>query len=174
MPTYDARTAECLIYTFKDGLFAKLAHDLKLRVELLNITRDETGTAVSATVDTRSVHVVGFRKDDQDDPRPLGAFERSQIEGNLHRDVLDSARFPEARFVSTAVTGSGATFTVRGLLTLHGRSIELTIPVRRVEDGYRAMFTLEQSRFGIKPYSAALGALKVRNEVTVIVTVPAA
>ncbi len=174
MPTYDARTAECLIYTFKDGLLARLAHDLKLRVDGLSITIDAAAPSVSATIDTRSVHVVGFRKDHRDDPRPLGSFERSQIESNLHHDVLDSPRFPEARFVSTAVSGSGETFTVRGLLTLHGRSSEITVPVRRVDDRYVATVTLVQSRFGIKPYSAALGALKVGDEVTVTLLVPAA
>lgn len=174
MPTYDARSAECLIYTFKDGLLARLAHDLKLCASELSITVDDAASTVSARVDTRGVQVVSFRRDGRDDPRALGGFERSQIEGNVHRDVLDSARFPEARFVSTAVTGSGDGFTVQGLLTLHGRTAALTIPVRRLGDRYLATVTLVQSRFGIKPYSAALGALKVRDEVTVTLSIPVA
>ena len=173
MPTYDASAAECLIFTFKDGLLARLAHDLKLSAQSLSVTVDLVASSVSATIDTRSVHVLGFRKDGLDDPGGLGPFERGQIEGNLHQDVLASERYPEARFVSTAVTPSGDGFTVRGALTLHGHTIELTAPVRRVGDRYQATVTLRQTAFGIKPYSAALGALKVRDEVTVTLSVPA-
>ena len=32
MPKYDENQAECLIYTFKDGLLSKVAHDLKIKV----------------------------------------------------------------------------------------------------------------------------------------------
>jgi hypothetical protein len=173
VPTYDASTAACLIYTFKDGLFAKLAHDLKLSAQSLSVTVDEAGLAVSATIDTRNIHVLCFRKDGQDDPGGIGTFERGQIEGNLHKDVLASASFPEARFVSTAVTASSDGYTVRGSLSLHGHTVELTVPVRRSGDRLLATVPLRQTAFGIKPYSAALGALKVRDEVTVTLSVPA-
>ena len=172
MPTYDQGAAECLIYSYKEGLLARLAHDLKLRVQRLQVSLDPSAPSVEAVLDTRSVEVLGFRRDGQDDPRPIGAFDRSQIEKNVHQDVLDSARFPEARFVSTAVAASAEGFTVRGTLTLHGRSGEISAPVRRAGNRYLATVTLRPSQFGIKPYSAALGALKVRDEVTVTLSVP--
>lgn len=174
MPTYDASTAECLIYTFKEGLLSRLAHDLKLGVTSLSVTVDTQPLAVRASFDTRSVQVLGFRRDGRDDPSPLGALERSQIESNLHTDVLGSARFPTAQFVSTSITPSGDGFVVRGVLTLHGRTAELAAPVRRVDDRYVATVALRQTAFGIKPYSAALGSLKVRDELTVTLAVPAA
>lgn len=172
MPTYDQGTAECLIYSFKEGLLARLAHDLKLRVQRLQVRLEPETPAVEAVLDTRSVEVLCFRRDGQDDPKPIGAGDRSQIEKNVHQDVLASARFPEARFVSTTVTATADGFTVRGTLTLHGRSAELTAPVRRDGRRYLATVTLRPSQFGIKPYTAALGALKVRDEVTVTLSVP--
>lgn len=172
MPTYDASTAECLIYSFKEGLLSRLAHDLKLRVQSLQVTVDPATPAVRAVMDTRSIKVVCFRHDGQDDPRPISAADRSQIEKNLHEDVLASDRFPEAVFVSTAVTANGDGFTVRGALTLHGCTAELTAPVRRIGDRYLATVTLRQREFAIKPYTAALGALKVRDEVTITLEVP--
>jgi hypothetical protein len=45
--------------------------------------------------------------------------------------------------------------------------------VRRSGDRLLATVPLRQTAFGIKPYSAALGALKVRDEVTVTLSVPA-
>lgn len=175
MPTYDSSAAECLLYSFKEGLLARLAHDLKLRVTDLQVTIETNGSGtptVQAAFDARSVTVLCFRRDGQDDPRSIGASDRSQIEKNLHEDVLDSARFPQARFASTAVTQSADGFIVRGTLTLHGRTAELTAPVRRIGDRYLATVTLRPSQFGIKPYSAALGALRVRDEVLVTLSVP--
>ena len=173
MPTYDATAAECLIYTFKEGFLSRLAHDLKLGVTSLSVTVDTEPLAVRASFETRSVQVLCFRRDGRDDPTPLGALERSQIESNLHTDVLGSARFPTAQFVSTSITPSSDGFVVRGALTLHGRTAEITAPVRRVADRYVASVTLRQTAFGIKPYSAALGSLKVRDELTVTLSVPA-
>jgi polyisoprenoid-binding protein YceI len=173
MPTYDSSTADCALYTFKDGLLARLAHDLRLRVDDLRVTVDPAARTVQATVATASVHVVCFRRDGRDVAAPIGAFERRQIEGHLHDDVLASARYPEARFVSTE-TGPGAdSFTVRGTLTLHGQSRPIVAAVQRQGDRYVATVDLRPSEFGIKPYSAALGALKVKDEVKVVVTVPA-
>lgn len=172
MLTYDQSAAECLIYSYKEGLLARLAHDLKLRVQRLEVRIDPSAPAVEAELDTRSVEVQGFRRDGVDDPRPIGAADRSQIEKNLHLDVLASAHFPQARFVSTSIAASADGFTVRGTLTLHGRSGEISAPVRRAGNRYLATVTLRPSQFGIKPYSAALGALKVRDEVTVTLSVP--
>lgn len=173
MPTYDASAAECLIYTFKEGFLSRLAHDLKLSVASLSVTVETEPPSVRATFDTRSVQALCFRKEGADDAHPLGALERSQIESNLHTDVLASARYPSAQFVSTAVTPSADGFTVRGELTLHGRTAELTVPVQRVGDRLVASVNLRQTAFGIKPYSAALGSLKVRDEVMVTLSVPA-
>ena len=60
----------------------------------LSVTVDTDPLAVRASFATGSVQVLCFRRDGRDDPSPLGALERSQIESNLHTDVLGSARFP--------------------------------------------------------------------------------
>ena len=52
---------------------------------------------------------------------------------------------------------------VVGKLTLHGQSQE----IRGKRTGNSAEFRIDQRAFGIKPYSAMLGALKVKPEVTV-------
>lgn len=173
MPTYDSTTADCALYTFKDGLLARLAHDLRLRVDELRITVDPVARTVQATVATGSVHVVCFRRHGRDVPDAIGAFERRQIEGNVQKDVLDSARYPEARFVSTETSPGADSFSVRGTLSLHGHSRPILAAVQRQGDRYVATVELRPSEFGIKPYSAALGALKVKDLVQVVVTVPA-
>ena len=37
MPKFDAKSAEVLLFSYKDGLLAKVAHDLKMRVDEFSI-----------------------------------------------------------------------------------------------------------------------------------------
>ena len=51
MARYDAYNSECLLFSFKDGLLARLAHDLKLQVERFSIEVDDTAHQIKATFD---------------------------------------------------------------------------------------------------------------------------
>ena len=62
---------------------------------------------------------------------------------------------------------------MRGALALCGATRELVIPVRRDGDRLRAEVTIHQPAFGIRPYTAMLGTLRVRPDVIVRVSVPA-
>ena len=166
--------SSCTVFTFKEGVLSAIAHDLKLRVATLDVK--VTGdTEIVATFDARSLRVVCAQKNGTDDTGALSASDRQKIEETIAKDVLESRRFPEIRFASTAVERShgGDTYLVRGDLTLHGvtRSISFTA---RTEGALRvAEVTLHQPDFGITPYRAMLGALKLRPDVRVRVEVSA-
>ena len=65
--------------------------------------------------------------------------------------------------------GGGA---IDGTLTLHGQSRPLRLEVSQTGAGqYRATATVVQTQFGIKPYSGMFGALKLRDDVDIEVTV---
>ena len=58
MLRYDQNTAECFVYTYKEGVLAAVAHDLKLRVGAFWFTVDPQDSAVSASFDPNSIEVV--------------------------------------------------------------------------------------------------------------------
>jgi polyisoprenoid-binding protein YceI len=93
-------------------------------------------------------------------------------EAMLGPQCLDAARYPEIRFVSTAVgslpDGSpGRRVLVRGRLTLHGvtREVPVEAQVQLEGDALSATgtFQIKQTDFGIQPFSKA-GVVKVKDE----------
>ena len=58
MLRYDQNTAECFVYTYKEGVLSAVAHDLKLRVGAFWLTVDPQDSAVSASFDPNSIEVV--------------------------------------------------------------------------------------------------------------------
>jgi len=172
MVRYDAYNSECLLFSFKDGLLAKLAHDLKLQIERFSIEVDETTHQIKATFDPSSIQVVCARVDGRDDPSTLGKGDKKKIYDNATKDVLQTRKYPEARFDSTNVVERGEGFAVEGTLQLHGKSRSIQTSVRAEGDRWLAELKIHQPDFGIKPFSAALGALKVKPDVLVRISVP--
>ena len=169
----DASSAECLVFTFKEGLLSAVAHDLKIRVGKFVIEVDEATRAIDARFDACSLRVACAMNRGSDAPDALTAANKREIEDNIVRDVLDARRFPEIRFVSSAVTVQKAAYAVKGTLTIKEQPRRITVKVRRDDNRYVGESIVHQPDFGIEPYSALFGALKVKPDVTVRVTVPA-
>ena len=55
---YDASTAECLVYTFREGLLAAVGHDLCLRVTRFSIEVGDDD-AIIGKFDAGSLRVTG-------------------------------------------------------------------------------------------------------------------
>lgn len=168
---FDADSADCRVFTFRDGLLSMIAHDLELRVTRFTLDVDEARRSVEARFDAASLRVVQALRDGTPLPDALGPSERGQIEQSIVRDVLDAARFPEIHFTSTAVAEAAGGVRVTGTLALHGQEHPVVAAVRVDGDRYVAEARLHQPDFGIRPYTALLGALEVKPDVTVRVTV---
>jgi len=168
---FDAEAADCRVFTYREGLLSMVAHDLELRVTRLTLDVDEAARTVAATFDPTSLRVVQALRDGRPLPDALGANDRAQIERSIVADVLDAARFPEIRFASTAVAETPGGVRVTGTLALHGRERPLEVSVRLDADVAVAEAPLHQPDFGIRPYSAMLGALRVKPDVVVRLTV---
>jgi polyisoprenoid-binding protein YceI len=164
MARYDASSAEILVFTFKEGLLSAVAHDLKLRAT--KFTLEVEGSTAKLELDAASLRVVVAMKDGQESPSSLSPAKYAEIEDNAAKDVLAVKKFPTITFAATTVTDT----EVVGQLTLHGQTHE----VRGKCSGNTAEFRLDQRQFGIKPFSAMLGTLKVKPEVTVRVSLRAA
>jgi hypothetical protein len=55
---------------------------------------------------------------------------------------------------------------------MHGKARSIQTSIRADGDRWVAEVTVHQPDFGLKPYTAALGALKVKPDVIVRVSVP--
>lgn len=171
MARFDHGTATCLVFTYKEGLLSPIAHDLKIEVTRFSIETDPDVPSVRAELDPGSLRVVTAMRDG----RPHDALsdkDKREIEKNIREDVLHTKRHASIRFASTAVRRDGDAFEVEGDLTLHGATNRIRTRVAPEGDVLVAELTLHQPDFGIKPYRAALGALRVQADVEVRVSVP--
>lgn len=165
MTTYDASTAECFVLTFKDGLLSPIAHDLRLRVRRFEI---EVGAGVTATFDATSLVVDAPMKDGRENHGALTAADKAKIEGQIRDDVLHASRHPQVTFRAPALTlRDDGGYDLQGELTLHGVTKAITAHTRLVDGRQQLELTLHQPDYGITPFRAMLGTLKIRPDVTV-------
>ena len=173
MPTYDESNAQCLVYSYKDGLLSKIAHDLKHRVTRFKVRVDPRTGAVEADVDATSLRVECVVKDGAELSDGLSAEEKRKIEGQIMKDVLHADVHPLIHFRSTRVSPADEGMHIEGALSLNDCERPVQTLARRVEHGYQADITIHQPDFNIKPFSAMMGTLKIKPEVVVRVIVPA-
>lgn len=171
MPTYSPPDAECLVFTKKEGLLSPVAHDLKLRVTRFEVTADPSG--VSASFDAASLEVVCCMKDGREAPGTLSSKDKAKIASSIDKDVLKPKRHGKIRFASTSIEPAGDGYRITGDLTLGGRTRPITASAVREGDRLVAELVVNQPDFGIKPFTAMLGALKVAAAVTIRLSVPA-
>lgn len=173
--TYTIVASESSFWVFagKSGLLSGLAHDHEIGVKSFGgkVTIPQAGAgggALTLEIDAKSLTVLD-KKPSEDDKKKISA--------SMHSEVLESQKYPGISFKSVSVAdlkpvGENAySFTLEGDLTLHGVTKRIAIPVNLTvtPQQLRAVgkYTLKQSDFGIKPYSAAGGTIKVKNEVVV-------
>lgn len=173
--TYTIVPGESSFWVFvpKTGLLSGLAHDHEIGVKSFSgkIVVPESGTgggSLELNVDAASLEVL--------DKKPSEA-DKKKIYNSMHNEVLESAKHPKITFKSVSVDdlkstgGDSYGFALSGDLTLHGVTKRITVPVSLTINAkeLRAVgkYTLRQTDFGIKPYSAAGGTIKVKNEITV-------
>ncbi len=165
--------ARCHVFTFREGLLSRFGHDLELAVTRFDVRVNETVRSVDASFDAASLRVVRALRDGVEVPGGLSESDRRTIEDDVRRVVLETSKYPEIRFRSTRVVTVESGFDVTGRLALHGQERDVTLALRQTGDRYEAAMTLHVPDFGIVPYSAMLGALRVKPDVRVEVLVPA-
>jgi polyisoprenoid-binding protein YceI len=163
---HDASTAECLVYTYREGLLAAVGHDLCLRVErfAVEVTGDPASPSILARFDAASLRTTGA----------LSSADARKIERDAAESVLAAHRHPTIEFRSTRIIRDGERARVEGTLALHGVTRALTVDAVADATDWRAEVRLDQRDFGIKPFSAMLGALRVRPDVLIALRVPRA
>lgn len=176
--SFDENTVKIQVYTFKEGMLSAVAHDLLLDVTRfkvdLNIPSDDLSSAtINATVPANALKVVCAMKDGQQQNDTLKEKDKSEIDEAINNDVLHSKKYPTISFQSTGVGKNNAGYHITGKLNLHGvtNTIEFDCALTG-ENTLKGSVDLMQKEYGIKPYKALLGALKVKNNITVAFSLP--
>jgi hypothetical protein len=170
---FDVAKARCRIRIFREGVLAAVGHDLLLEVKDFRISIRED-LSVEAECRTASIEVLGAVKNGELDPRALSAKDLADIERDMLKKVLEVDRFPTAKLRSTSVTESAGRYRIAGLLSLHGTERRVEASGEKTAKEAIAKLTVNQPSFGITPFRVMLGALKIKPEVIVEVTVPIA
>ena len=173
MITLGPETARCEVLVFRDGLLSAVAHDLLLRATGFELDL-EPGASVVTRVRAASLRVVTALRDGRELPGALRPRDVVDIEATIAGTVLRAARFPEIRFASSAIAAAPDGWQVEGALTLCGVTRALSTSVRRAEGRLVAEVVVHQPAFGIRPYRAMMGTLRVKPDVVVRMSVPAA
>ena len=177
MITIDQSRGECFVFTYKEGLLSPVAHDLRLRAERWSLAWDPSAGSIDGRFDAASLVVDVVMREGQPAPGVLDAKDRAKIAKTIRDDVLASARYPEIRFRATLPAGPAAgqsAGALAGELTMHGATRKLSVTLKQDGASWVAEARLHQPDWGVKPYSAMFGTLKVKPEVQVRVSVPSA
>ena len=102
--------------------------------------------------------------------KPLSEGDREAIRANA-LSAMHAEQHPTVTFESSSIRAQGAGLAVEGTLTVAGnpRPLAATVELDRSDGQVHALSTvgLIQSEFGVTPYSAMLGQLRVADEVLV-------
>jgi polyisoprenoid-binding protein YceI len=156
-----------LVNTTRTGLGAKAGHDLTIEVtRWQGHARVDTAVPANSSV-TIQVDVDSFQvRQGTGGVKPLTDADRAQISKTL-KQVLHTAQHPTITFRSRRVEGSAGSFTLDGELTIMGITRPVTIQGGVTDGRVVGGASVVQSRWGIRPYSAFLGALRLSDEVKV-------
>jgi polyisoprenoid-binding protein YceI len=158
-----------LIKTGRTGLGKRAGHDLTIEATQWEATAtvdpaDPGGSTVSVTIEVGSLAV----REGTGGVKPLTDGDRAEIKRTFQREILHSDRHPSITFQSTQVTGTPESFEIEGELTIRDLTRPVTVRGSAAgDDRVRGGAAVVQSEFGIKPYSAFLGALKLADEVEI-------
>jgi polyisoprenoid-binding protein YceI len=150
------------VRTRKGGAAAKAGHDLQIEVTRWNATL-EVGeeSAITLSADARSLRVVKG----SGGMSPLGDDEKAGIAKTIDDDVLEGKAI---EFRSTRVQADGDRLAVEGELELSGARRPLGFELSVGDDGrLTGEAQVKQTDWGMKPYSALFGTLKVLDVVKV-------
>jgi hypothetical protein len=145
------------VKTGKEGAAAKMGHDLVLVVNSWEATIEGGDSpSIKLTADPSSVEV----ESGSGGAKPLGDKDKGDIKKSIDKKVLGSSQIT---FTSSAVDDGSC----KGDLSIAGSSSQVSVPISISGDKISGSLTLSQSDFGIKQFSAMMGALKVKDQVTV-------
>ncbi len=156
------------VRTYREGMASKAGHDLVIDVTSWQATvaaaEDSTPVSVELSADPSSLRV----RDGHGGAKPLSDKDRGDIAKNIDKKVLGRHSIG---FRSAALehAGDDGRLQVSGELEMAGKARPVSFELSMGPDGrIEGTVPLRQSEWGIKPFTALMGALKVRDDVEVV------
>src|SRR6476620_712212 len=167
---FGADTGRLLIRTYRTGLGSRAGHDLTIEVTVWHGTAavgaDAAAPSVALRIDADSFEI----REGRGGIKPFTDADRADIRKTI-RGLLDPARYPSITFASSGLRGLQRDLSVEGGLTIrtatHPVLARGSIDESSGKPQLRATAQVVQSEWGIKPYSAFFGALKLRDTVDI-------
>lgn len=167
---FDPSNSECRVFTKRTGILSAVGHDLELAVGEYRIDVTDSSAPelrIDAEFAACSVRVVAAVVNGTPRQDVLSTHDQDTINRHIAQDVLESARYPYIVFRSMRVEHDDAEYRIHGLLSLHGADRPLLVPARRVGERIEAQAVVHQPAFGVRPFKAFAGALKVHPDAVV-------
>jgi hypothetical protein len=167
--TFGPENATLTVRTKRTGAASKAGHDLLLEVTswaaTLDLGEDPADAQVTLTADAGSLRVLEGTGGIQ----ALDADDKAGIEQTIDEEVLMGTAI-EFRSSTVELGVGGSPGRVEGELELAGKRHPIACELASGEDGrLTGTATVKQSDWGMKPYSALFGTLKVADEVEVAI-----
>lgn len=167
--TFGPENSALWVMTGRAGAAAKAGHDLLIHVTAwqarLEVGEDPAQTSVVFTADATSLRV----REGTGGIQPLGDDDKASIEQTIDDEVLKGMAI-EFRSTAVQTAGDGSRISVEGELTLVGETRPIAFELTVGDDGeLGGRVVVNQTDWGITPYSTLFGALKVADEVEVVI-----
>ncbi|MET0166455.1 MAG: YceI family protein [Vicinamibacterales bacterium] len=178
--TIDPAASHVAVLVYRGGAMARLGHNHVMTVKALTgrvwvhprqLSRSGFQLAFpvnDVVVDDRDARLAAGNDFPPDIPDKDKAGTRTNM---LRAEVLDGAKYPQVELASTRVEGHLPQPEITAAITLKGARREVRIPATVTVDANhvhaKGEFTIRQTEFGITPFSVALGAVQVQDELRV-------
>lgn len=158
------------VFTFKTGILSRIAHDLRFSLGNFEVRVQEH--AIQARFWPKSLRVDGVMRGATLDAGALRESDKSEILRNVHTQVLHTQEYPEARLEARLSERDGS-YRVNGSLELRGNvnSIEFTVATQA--ENLLGRLEIQPSQWGIRPFRALAGAIRLEDRVAITFDLPA-
>lgn len=161
--------ATLAIRTKRGGAAAKAGHDLLIHVTswqaTLHLGAEAAESSLALDADGSSLRV----QEGTGGLQSLGEDDKASIRKTIDDEVLKRT---DIRFRSTEVEAADGRMKLQGELELMGAAHPIAFELTDDDGRLTGSATVKQSEWGIKPYSALFGALKVLDDVEVSIDAP--
>jgi hypothetical protein len=154
------------VHTYREGMAQKVGHDLIIDVRewhgTVEVAPGGVPAAIALECDSTSLNVLEGHRG----VKPLTDKDRDEIRSNIDEKILLGKPIG---FASSVVELGDGRLRVRGELTMAGATRPAAFELELGADGRaHGTLTVTQSDWGIKPYRAFMGALRVRDSVEIV------
>lgn len=161
---FGPQNGQMVVRIFREGMAKKAGHDLIIDVKnwkaTATIAENPAQSSFTGTADVGSFSV----REGVGGVKPLSEGDKADIKKNITQKILTS---PEISFTSTSVQPTGDSASVTGDMRIMGKTNPATIKLAKQGNKVKGNFSIVQSQWGIKPFQAMMGALKVRDQVDI-------